>query len=196
MEGLVIKMSDENVKVLNSNGNSSKNSNKVLKEIFDLFEIFVGAIIIVTIFVAFLFRTVGVDGSSMTHTLQDRDRLIISNFCYQPKVGDIVVLNLPNHFKMPIIKRVIADEGQTINITDSGDVYRDGVKLKEDYIHDKTDKKPYLSYPVKVPKGYIFVMGDNRMGSADSRDIGCVSKNNIAGRAIFRLLPFSSFGTL
>ncbi len=187
-------MSIENV--FNSNGNSSKNFNKVVKEVFDLFEIFVGAIIIVTITVAFLFRTVGVSGTSMTHTLQNKDRLIISNFCYQPTVGDIVVLNLPDRFNMPIIKRIIANEGQTVNITNSGDVYVDDIKLKEDYIHDKTMKGNHNSYPVKVPKGCIFVMGDNRMGSTDSREFGCVNKNNIAGKAIFRILPFSSFGTL
>lgn len=189
-------MNNEDIKVFNSDGNGSKKVNRFLKEVFDLFEIVVCAIIIVTMTVAFLFRSVGVDGRSMTHTLQDKDRLIISNFCYKPTVGDIVVLNIPDKFSVPIIKRIIADEGQTINITNDGDVYVDDVKLKEDYIHDKTNKKPYLSYPVKVPKNCVFVMGDNRTGSGDSRDIGCVNKNNIVGKAIVRIWPFSSFGTL
>ena len=169
---------------------------KILGVIFDIFEMLVAVFVIVVMTIIFLFRTVGVEGESMMYTLKDKDRLVISNFLYTPAVGDIVVLNLPDKFNVPIIKRIIATEGQMINITKDGDVYVDGQKREESYVHDKTTKKTYNSYPLKVPEGCVFVMGDNRMHSSDSRDVGCVSAKNIVGRAVLRVLPLESFGSL
>ena len=169
---------------------------RILGGIFGVFEMFVAVIVVVVMVITFLFRTVGVEGESMMYTLKDKDRLVISNFLYTPAVGDIVVLNLPDKFNVPIIKRIIATEGQMLNITTGGDVYVDGQKREESYVHDKTVRKNYNLYPLKVPQGCIFVMGDNRMHSADSRDVGCVSVKNIVGRAILRVLPLNSLGTL
>ena len=198
-ESWCLKMGEENVKVSDSSGAEDENMGfrtKVLKEIFDVFEMFVAAIIIVIVVITFLFRTVGVEGESMMYTLKDKDRLVISNFLYTPAVGDIVVLNLPDNFNVPIIKRIIATEGQMLNITKGGDVYVDGQKREESYVRDKTTKKTHNLYPLKVPEGCVFVMGDNRMHSSDSRDVGCVSVKNIVGRVILRVLPFESLGTL
>ena len=192
-------MGEDRVSVVDSSGAECKDAGfggKALQAVFDISELFVAAMIIVAVVITFLFRSVNVEGESMMYTLHDSDRLVISNFLYTPAVGDIVVLNLPDHFKVPIIKRIIATENQTINITKSGEVYVDGEKRQEDYIHDKTVRKSHNSYPVVVPKGCVFVMGDNRMNSSDSRDVGCVSVRNIVGRAVWRVLPFKDFGAL
>ncbi len=199
-ESWCLKMGGENEKASGANGAECEKNmdmrSRILEGIFDIFEMLVAAMVIVVMVITFLFRTVGVEGESMMYTLKDKDRLVISNFLYTPAVGDIVVLNLPDNFNVPIIKRIIATEGQMLNITKGGDVYVDGQKREESYVHDKTTKKTHNSYPLKVPEGCVFVMGDNRMHSSDSRDVGCVSVKNIVGRAILRVLPFESFGTL
>lgn len=193
-------MGEENEKVSGANGAECEKNmdmrSRILQEIFDIFGMLVAVFVVVVMTITFLFRTVGVEGESMMYTLKNNDRLVISNFLYTPAVGDIVVLNLPDQFNVPIIKRIIATEGQMLNITKGGEVYVDGQKREESYVHDKTTRKTYNSYPLKVPEGCVFVMGDNRMHSSDSRDVGCVSVKNIVGRAILRVLPFESFGTL
>ena len=166
------------------------------REVFDLVETLVYALVIVTITFTFFFKMAGVQGESMIYTLYNQDRLIISNLFYKPKNGDIVVLSIPEIFDKPIIKRVIATEGQTVDISDKGDVYIDGVKIDEPYIHDKTNKKLHNKYPYLVPQGHIFIMGDNRNNSKDSRDVGCVNVKNIMGKAVFRFLPFNRIGVL
>ena len=195
-----MKMGEENEKATGANGAECEKNidmrSRILEGTFDIFGMLVAVFVIVVMTITFLFRTVGVEGESMMYTLKDKDRLVISNFLYTPAVGDIVVLNLPDQFNVPIIKRIIATEGQMLNITKGGDVYVDGQKREESYVHDKTTKKTHNSYPLTVPKGCVFVMGDNRMHSSDSRDVGCVSVKNIVGRAILRVLPLESLGTL
>ena len=193
-------MGEENEKATGANGAECEKNmdmrSRISSGIFDIFGMLVAVFVIVVMTITFLFRTVGVEGESMMYTLKDKDRLVISNFLYTPAVGDIVVLNLPDQFNVPIIKRIIATEGQMLNITKGGDVYVDGQKREESYVHDKTTKKTHNLYPLTVPKGCVFVMGDNRMHSSDSRDVGCVSVKNIVGRAILRVLPLESLGTL
>lgn len=166
------------------------------RDFFELVEMIAMAFIVVILIFTFLFRIVGVKGSSMEYTLQDSNRLILSSISYKPHKGDIVVLGLGEIFSDPIIKRVIATEGQEVNIDDEGNVYIDGEKIKEDYIHDKTIKKDYLNYPFVVPKDNIFVMGDNRMNSTDGRNFGCVDKKYVIGKAIFRIFPFNEIGKI
>lgn len=165
------------------------------KEVFDFFETIIMAFVVVALVFTFLFRIVGVKGTSMIYTLQDNDRLILTNIAYQPQKGDIVVLGLDDIFDDPIIKRIIATEGDTVDIKD-GKVYINNQQIDEPYIHDATNPKNHLSYPFTVPPGEVFVMGDNRTNSTDGRNFGCVDKKTIVGKAVFRFFPFSSFGPI
>lgn len=164
-------------------------------KLLEFTEIVVTAILITVMIFVFVFRTVGVRGESMINTLQNDDRLIVTHLFYTPKQGDIVVLELPELFDTPIIKRVIATGGQTVNILDDGTVEVDGQVLQEDYIHDLTSPKNG-EFPLEVPEGYVFVMGDNRVDSRDSRDFGCVDEHHILGKAVLRIYPASSFGLI
>lgn len=185
----------KNVMKEQENKPAAKDAFNLKHEFFDLCEIIIIALVVVTLTFTFIFRIVCVEGSSMEYTLMDNDRLIISHLFYQPEQGDIVVLELEDLFDTPIIKRVIATEGQTINITDNGEVSVDGEILDEPYIHAKTNPKD-MEFPLTVPEDCVFVMGDNRGNSNDSRNFGCVNEENIMGQAIFRLFPLKSFGSI
>lgn len=156
---------------------------------------------VITLVFVFFFRMVAVKGSSMYPTLVDKDYLILeSNFLYrEAKPGDIVVLNTPPFSERDelIVKRVIAVGGQTVDIDfDAGVVYVDGQALDEAYIFEPTWESfagygKALSYPLTVPDDCLFVMGDNRNHSEDSRysDVGCVSKSSVLGRVLIVLFP-------
>lgn len=159
------------------------------------------AIILSVVVLVFIFavRIIGVEGQSMEPTLHDGDRMIISNLFYEPEYGDIVVLRKSQFMQEPIVKRVIATEGQTIDIDfASGDVIVDGVVLDEPYINDITRRQMDMKFPQTVPENCVFVMGDNRNHSSDSRvaSLGMVDKRYILGRLIFRVFPLSGFGTV
>ncbi len=164
------------------------------KMFLDLREI----VLVLTIFMlvyVLCFRTVVVSGSSMKDTLHDGDRLIlISSFLYhEPGQGDVVVASKDSFRNGEcIIKRVIATEGQTVDIHfDTGEVYVDGVLLDEEYIYSGTYMDEGMRFPLTVADGCVFVMGDNRMDSLDSRNpvIGLIDCREILGRAVFLLLP-------
>ncbi|MBQ0111136.1 MAG: signal peptidase I [Oscillospiraceae bacterium] len=187
------------------------------KEIFDWLEVIISSVLIVVVLFTFVFRVVNIEGESMTDTLQDSERVIISNLFYTPKQGDIVVvsrntLNSPDKssYKTPIIKRVIAVAGQTVDIQ-NGCVYVDGRALDEPYIRNYAVNKhstyqygEYLNattFPLTVKENCVFVLGDNRMNSLDSRsnDIGTGGQINIKyilGKAMFRIFPINKFGTI
>ena len=167
---------------------------------FDWAQILVFSVIPVVLFFCFFARTIGVEGGSMNPTLEERDRVIISRLFYTPKKGDIVVVSKRSElFPDPIIKRVIATEGQTIRFNfDTGEVWVDGALLHEDYIADATRTKEDLQSGVDytVPEDCVFVMGDNRNRSSDSRrnEIGMVDERNILGRVLVRIFPLREFG--
>lgn len=170
-------------------------------ETYDWLEAVVFSVAVVVMIFTFLFRIVGVEGPSMENTLQNGDRVIISILDYHPKSGDIVVLNTRAIPTSPIIKRVVAVGGQTVNIDyTTGAVYVDGKLQKEPYIRELThfEGENPVSMPVKVPKGDVFVMGDNRNNSLDSRSgaIGNVDVRNIMGHAVLRIFPTKAIGVL
>ncbi len=145
-------------------------------------------------------RIIGVDGSSMVPTLHDHDMLLLQSLGYEPKQGDVVVLTKDSFLPQPIVKRVIATGGQTVEIDyRAGTVTVDGVVLDEPYINEAM-QEPYFESitSVEVPEGSIFVMGDNRNNSSDSRDprLGLVDERYVLGRALFILLPFQNFGAI
>lgn len=155
------------------------------------------AIVAAILFVLFRFviQIVGIQGASMEPTLQAGDRVVISGLMYTPEQGDIVILSDNNVLKKQLVKRVIAIEGQTVEIDAEGKVWVDGVQLEESYLKVPTGLGD-VTYPVIVGQGEVFVMGDNRSESLDSRDsqIGLVDVEDIKGRILFRFYPFGSFG--
>jgi signal peptidase I len=142
-----------------------------------------------------LFRVVVVVGPSMYNTLVDGDRLVlISNVLYRnPKQGDIIVASKESFRDGEcIIKRIVATEGQTVDIDfQLGVVYVDGVALQEDYTYTMTNMDEGMKFPVTVPEGCVFAMGDNRNSSLDSRNpqIGFIDEREILGKAVFLMMP-------
>ena len=161
------------------------------------------ALVAVLLILTFFVRQVTVSGGSMNDTLQDQDRLLVTNFMYTPQNGDIIIISHGNVYSDPIIKRVIAVGGQRLDINyDTNEVIVDGVVQYEPYIKGRTrqlsNSVSLEDYNNIIPEGYVFVMGDNREGSLDSRskDIGLIPVNNIIGKAQFRFAPFDKFGTV
>lgn len=170
----------------------------ILKELYEYVETFCYALVLMILLFMFLFRYVSVDGESMRETLQDKDKLVISNLAYTPETGDIVVLK---HSPEPLIKRIIATEGQTVKIDYANwKVYVDGVLLDESYVlrtsGGMTDYSGKAVEEFVVEEDRVFVMGDNRNNSLDSRSFGnnYFTEEDILGRVIFRIFPLSEFG--
>ena len=169
--------------------------------IYDWVQTVVWAMVLCILIFVFCGRTVGVVGSSMEQTLLQGDRLIISRLFFTPKYGDIVVLRKDTFKEDAIIKRVIATEGQRVRIDFSeGVVYVDGRALDEPYTNSLTLVMEDMenNEEILVPEGCVFVMGDNRNRSTDSRtaSIGCVDTRYIIGKAWLRILPFGRFGSI
>lgn len=159
---------------------------------YDMVDSLKGAIIVVFVIFAFFFRVIGVDGDSMFPTLKDGDWLAISGVTTEIKHGDIVVVTQPWERNVPIIKRVIATGGDTVDIDfESSKVYVNGIEIYEPYIYEPTRTSYDVEFPLTVDDGKVFVMGDNRNISLDSRSskIGLVDEGYILGKALIRLFP-------
>ena len=176
--------------------------------LYEWLQLFLGCVVAAVVLFNCVARLTRVDGSSMDNTLQDGEIMLIWSLGYIPKQGDIVVLNktpvLLTGWTEPraIVKRVIATGGQTVDVDyNTGTVYVDGQRLDEPYIKEEM----YLPYAStmsqthwEVPEGSVFVMGDNRNGSTDSRDeqLGPVDTDYILGRAVLALWPIERFGAV
>ena len=164
--------------------------------VFDLIDSLKTSIIAVFLIFALVFRAVGVSGTSMVPTLNDKDWLAVTAVTPDFRRGDIVVVTQPWERGIPIIKRVIGLSGDTVDIDfENGFVYVNGEKLNEPYIAEPTHESYDVEFPVTVPDGYLFVMGDNRNVSLDSRSskVGFADKRYILGRAFFRLFKDTGF---
>ena len=170
------------------------------REAYEWARSLVAAVLIITLVFTFAVRMMGVSGPSMIPTLQDGDRLIVINaaLCGTYRVGDIVIARKESFDEKPIVKRVIAAGGQTVDIDfDLGRVYVDGALLEEEYINDLTYLEEGTEFPLTVPEGSVFLMGDNRNHSNDSRDerLGPVDERLIIGKAVFLLFPGKDYLT-
>ena len=171
------------------------------RDLYEWIQSLVGSVLVVVAIFTFGIRMLGVDGHSMLNTLQHGDRLMVVNpiFCHDYKYGDMVMLVTGGVFdNEPIVKRVIATGGQTVDIDfGEGVVYVDGEALEEDYIREPTYTAEGTEFPLTVPEGSIFVMGDNRNGSSDSRDyrLGTVDTRYVIGKAAFLLFPGADYDT-
>ncbi len=180
------------------------------KDLIEWLDVLCLAVIAVVIIFSFIFRIATIDGNSMLNTLHNGDRVVISNFNYTPKQGDIVVVsrnaeNSPQSADTsdaPIIKRVIAVAGQTVDIDfEKGIVYIDGLEQVEPYLGSPTVTSGDVKFPITVPEGHIFILGDNRCDSLDSRfsqigTNGVVDSRYVLGKAIYRFFPFNKMGEL
>ncbi len=178
------------------------------KDAFEWLEVIVTAMVAVVVVFTLVFKVVTIEGGSMRETLHNGDKVVISNLFYTPKRGDVVVIsrNIDNTHDQesqgPIIKRVIATEGEIVDIDfNTGIVYVDGVALDEPYTRTPTNLSYDLTFPVKVDEGCVFVLGDNRNDSHDSRSSlignnGMIDNRYILGKAIVRVFPFDQMGGL
>ncbi|MBQ3498171.1 MAG: signal peptidase I [Clostridia bacterium] len=162
---------------------------------FDWITSVVIAVVFLCVVFTFFVRPVKVDGDSMLPTLQDKNWLVVSAFDSNPEQGEIVIVTQPNKTSTggPVVKRVIAVGGQVIDIDfKSGTVYVDGKEIDEPYILEKTYRSFDVQFPLTVPEGYLFVMGDNRNDSLDSRSsrIGLIDERYVLGSCLFRIYPF------
>ena len=164
-----------------------------VRELYDWIYCLLFALIVCVILFAFVFHVIDVVGSSMVPTLHNGDKMLVSGLFYKPKAGDVVVFKKNEYDpNKALVKRVIATEGQEINMDfANGIVYIDGEAIAEPYINELTYNKLDFIGPKTVPEGCVFVMGDNRNASVDSRksEIGMLDTRLILGRAYAVIYP-------
>jgi len=189
---------------------------KFLDDLVDIFESIIYCMLVIILLNVFVFKRAEVDGVSMEPTLINKDRLIYVDLLYKPDNGDVIIID-NEALHEPLVKRVIALSGQQIDIKD-GYVYVDGQKLNEQvkgqeegtenpdyYISDftKSQTSPFVAptfteeeFPVTIPEGYVFVMGDNRPVSNDSRsaEVGLIPKGEILGKVVVVYSPVKRIG--
>ncbi|MBQ3549454.1 MAG: signal peptidase I [Clostridia bacterium] len=178
-------------------------------ELYEWVDCAIITIICILLMFTFVFRQVKIDGGSMEPTLRNEERVIVSDMFYTPEYGDIVVISSEVYDNVPIIKRVIATEGQWIDIYDGlvyvGDSKDDMKPVGSEFVGDIYTEAELggglyegQEYPLQVPENHVFVLGDNRSVSLDSRTtvVGLIDERHILGKALYRIYPFSEFGSI
>ncbi|AUS98739.1 signal peptidase I [Clostridium thermosuccinogenes] len=186
---------------------SENKKNSLLKEALQWVLAIGIAVVLAFLIRGFVFEQALVMGDSMQDTLFDKQRLIVYKtgyFFHPPERGDIIILEyqkgsfkflpVPDPNEIDYIKRVIGLPGDVVDIKD-GSVYVNGEKLDEPYAKGRTE--PYgMEFPITIPENKVFVLGDNRENSSDSRQIGLIDFDRIKGKAVFRIYPLKDFGTI
>ena len=167
--------------------------------ILEWYEALISAALVLVLIFSFFFRIIQVDGRSMVPTLTHGDKLIVWAAGYTPQRGDVVIVDSYTSYGRPLVKRVIAKGGDTVSIDyATGTVAVNGEVLQEDYIAEPTYLGSDVQFPYTVPEGTVFVMGDNRNQSLDSRStyVGCIDERDILGRVLLCFMPFTDFGVV
>ena len=194
MDENFIKENDEEIFIKKKN---KKENEKIWKVFVDYIKVIIIALIISFAIKTFVVTTTVVDGRSMNPTVNDKDRLLVNKIFFMKKNitrGDIIDFYVPEAKKY-YLKRVIGVEGDIVEIKDNR-LYLNGKMQNEPYVSTNVTSPHNQTTKWQVPKGYIFVLGDNRSNSRDGRDLGVVSRENIVGKIIFRFYPFNNFGGL
>lgn len=191
---------------INKQTNEKKEKRNITLSLLDVFEVLVFSITVAILIFSFVMRICVVEGNSMNPTLINGERLLVTDLCYEPEYGDVIVFHQTGAvYNEPMVKRVIAVGGETVDIdfntwkvtvTDKNGLTRVLNETYTQFVGNPLTSN--LSYPLYVPEGYVFVMGDNRFNSADSRlsTIGLVDERRILGKAILRIAPFDKFGPI
>ena len=167
--------------------------------VLEWYEALISAALVLVLVFTFFFRIIQVDGSSMVPTRVKGDKLIVWGAGYTHQRGVVVIVDSYTSYGKPLVKRVIAKGGDTISIDyDAGTVEVNGELLQEDYIAAPTHLGYDVEFPYTVPEGTVFVMGDNRNESLDSRSsyVGCIDERDILGKVLLCFLPVSDFGVV
>ena len=167
--------------------------------LLEWYEALISAALVLVLVFSFFFRIIQVDGESMVPTLENGDKLVVWGAGYEPQRGDVVIVDSYTSYGRPLVTRVIAKGGDTIAIDyATGTVEVNGKVLEEDYIAEPTYLGYDVEFPYTVPEGTVFVMGDNRNASLDSRSsyVGCIDEQDILGKVLLCFLPFSDFGVV
>ena len=168
---------------------------KISKLILEFADSIIIALVAVMVVFTLVCRVYVVDGASMNTTLIDQDRVLVSNLFYTPEQGDIICFLAENNDSKVLVKRVIATAGQTVDINENFQVMINGKVLEEPYLDAGIYTIPKdFPFPYTVQEGEVFCLGDNRINSKDSRDLGAIPTEYVLGRLILRLAPH--FGTV
>ncbi len=166
-------------------------------EWFEWYDAAVFGLAAIVLCFTFVVRIVTVDGHSMEPTLYSGQRVAVQSAFYKPEFGDVVVVDSYSRYGDMLVKRVIGVGGDVINIDfEAGIVYRNGEALDESYTLTPTTLSYDIQFPLTVPQGCVFLLGDNRNGSKDSRssEIGCIDERDLLGKVLWRLTPLSQMG--